>query len=170
MSYKSMAEKYGLSPQEFNRLRGFGNLLIKTNPKTGYIEHINKRTGQTLYVDKNTRPSRPSPDTEVKPPKTTTGHRPPKIAPTGPPPEPPPPKKPYKPPPGYNKFGQKITEVEPPKTTWGHPPPKIAPVAPSGSTKEGFALARTKRKPKEEKGVLMTDKDTEAILGLRKTR
>ena len=79
MSYKSMAEKYGISPQEFRRLKGFGNLLIKTNPKTGFLEHINKRTGQTLYVDKNTRPS---PNTEVKPPKTFVAKPPPKVAPT----------------------------------------------------------------------------------------
>jgi hypothetical protein len=82
-----MKKFYGLPYKDYRKMVRGGNLLIKVNKDTGNLEHINRATGKTLFVDKNyVAPKddnvRPPPGTEVKPPKTFVAKPPPKVAPT----------------------------------------------------------------------------------------
>lgn len=109
-----MWRKYGISIKDWKKIQRSGGVLIKKDPDTGVLTHINRRTGETLLVE----------------PATPSGTLPGEIT-----PEMAPPKKPYKPPPGYNQYGQWMgegyiheeQEVKPPKTTVAKPPPKKAP-------------------------------------------
>ena len=76
LSTSSPENRYGLSIKEYRNLIRKGGLKLKVNPDTGALEHINKLTGKTLYVDKDY--VRPEDDNLPPPPKTT-------IAPVKPP-------------------------------------------------------------------------------------
>ena len=176
-----MKKFYGLPYKDYRKMVRGGNLLIKVNKNTGNLEHINRATGKTLFVDKNyVAPQddnvRPPPGTEVKPPKKFIAKPPPKVAPVAP--------KQEETTSGLGRGdtggrggGRMSSDFDPnsrPGYKWNsrnytwEKLPNYEGGPTEGKATEGFGLMSVKRKPKEEKGVLMTDKSTSSNLRIKK--